>query len=611
MVNTGVACPAVVTTRRIAVKSIRLIGTVAGAMLLSYAGQAHAAGDVTAKQFSAALVQIGDGNQKYLGRTPYENAVDPNANRRAGPGFEQAAMEFVEGGDGAKYIILLYMQNVDTRMNPGIGPYQVSCSSIRLNEKEAPTLVVNQKMLTRNPGDRSGNHPMFVRHQDQSALAKGVRLFTYGSQMGTDRTKTYLAATNERCEVLGANAFTKISHTMNEENNDRGAAEYTFLKMVDGKAMIAGSYFSNGDDRNTYTWTAFVDVNTLDVIVGQYNGVGMLDAISTADPTNIGRATVEKVTDDTILTCAAAGSRNRPAPSTMCSHLNVSSGELLWKDYVMKGQYSEDPYQRKYYAQPTIQSLGEGKFAVSIMESNGRGKNNNQKGSNTAHLWTADINPGTNALTLRSEIVGASVHQTHSEICVGRAGVDGKTVVGVTSASPTGLGRGFMSIVHYDAANEATPFSYDKKADSWPLNWNADSGYLSNMYGDNPGKQGRDYMHCLGNVPNPGHGVQGGFMSDVKSFFIAAIAGREPGKTKNSLFASLLPAETDVPGTPANPIAAQDVPLAPPTEAQKDAPKDSSGCACSTPGTSSGGHFLGSLALVGLAVLGVRTRRRG
>src|SRR6185436_10139560 len=159
-------------------------------------------------------------------------------------------------------------------------------------------------------------------------------------------------------------------------------------------------------------------------------------------------------------------------------------------------------------------------------------------------------------LTITGNLVGAAVHQTHSAICGGKFGVDAKPTVAVVSAPPTGIGRAQMLMVHVDAAS-TSPFAYDLHQDAWPINYNGDSGYLANMYGDNPGTQGRDFMRCIGDIPNPGHGIDGGYMPDVKTFWASAIPGREVGTPKNSLYLSLLPAETDTVGTPGNPLNAQ------------------------------------------------------
>lgn len=550
---------------------------------------------------SAALLTIGSGRDKTLGRPAVEDAVDPNTNRRAGPGFEQSTIAHIVGADKAHYIVLIVMQSPEFPRADNLGPYQMSCSSFKLNEKSSPTQVVSNKWITQNPGDRSANHPKAI----PVSLASGqnVVAYTYGSQMGTNRTKTYFSVVDEMCNKILPD--TKISSVINETNNDRGAADLVSHGIVNGAARMSFGYFSNGTDKATYFGAIDLsDATGILAIKSLYEPVMVLG------PTNIGRAAMAANGGDRALLCAASGSQNRPEPNVQCAHMNVSTGATIWKDNVATGVMDNDPYKRKYFGQPTIAPLGDGTFAISVLESNGAARNiqRNLKGSNTAHLLHTSINPGTEALVVGGELVGAAVHQTHSAICTGKFGVDKKPTVAVVSASPTGIGRAALLTVHVDA-KAVVPFSYDLKQDAWPLNFNGDSGFLANMYGDNPGNQGRDFMRCVGDIPNPGHGVAGGFMSDVSSFFAAAIPGREVGNPKNSLYLSLLPAETDTVGTPGNPLSANDVPtlttMTP--DAQNAAP---TGCACNNVGARPATSTFGGLGLFGLTVLGLRRIRR-
>jgi MYXO-CTERM domain-containing protein len=125
-------------------------------------------------------------------------------------------------------------------------------------------------------------------------------------------------------------------------------------------------------------------------------------------------------------------------------------------------------------------------------------------------------------------------------------------------------------------------------------------------------RQGRDFLRCVGDVPNPGYHVDGGYMKDVSSFFVAAVSGRVPGDYKNSLYLSFVPGKADTLSSPQNPAPADDLP--PPSSDNANGPQpkpvDSSGCACSTPGTSSdSGTMFGGLALLGIVIVSVRRRR--
>jgi hypothetical protein len=548
---------------------------------------------------SAALMAIGNGNEKYLGRSVVEDATNNDTNRRAGPGFEQATIAHMVGPDQAHYVVVIVMESVIPK--EGLGPYQLSCSAFRLNEKGSPTMVAARKFLTQNAGNRPANHPKAVTVSMPDGLQYVA--YAYGSQMGTNRTKTFFGVTNHNCDKLLADP--KISHVEDEANNDRGAPDIAFHGVVGDAAVLSFGYFSNGNDDGTY-------IGALEL----RGSGGLLDVKSKytpkmiLGPSNIGRPALAADGAGRALMCAPVEG-NRPAHHVSCANIDINTGDTVFKDYIAKGVLNGDPYKRKYMGQPTITRIADGQFAVQILESNGAaktGRQENLKGSNKSHLHYVTMNPGTGAFAIKATLDDAAVQPTHAAICGGKFGVDGKPTIAVVSAPPTGIGRGHMLMVHFDGS-QAQPFKYEKAIDAWPINYNADSGFLANAYGDNPYQQGRDFLRCIGDVPNPGYGKPGGFMPDVKSFWAAAIPGREVGQIKNSLYLSLLPAETDTPGMPGNPVNAQDVPLPTPAPTS-EGPKTDSGCGCSAPGTNA--HIPGFVAL-GIMAAGavvIRYRRR-
>jgi MYXO-CTERM domain-containing protein len=213
-------------------------------------------------------------------------------------------------------------------------------------------------------------------------------------------------------------------------------------------------------------------------------------------------------------------------------------------------------------------------------------------------------------LTRGNEIVGVGAHSTHATICPGSYGEQGAPALGVFSAAPTGIGRAEMAMVTFDPG--AKTLKYDPNADLWPAAWYGDSGHLSNWYGRNPMRQGRDFLRCIGGVPNPGYHQNNGYMADVKTFFAAAVHGRIPGDEKNSLFMSLIPGQMDKKAQPQNPLPAGEVPETEPDTSSSNAatPKADSGCGCSTPGSSSSGGALGlGVLALGLGIVLSRRRR--
>ena len=586
-------------------KSIRHLGALAGVLVLSQVGTASA-DQIQPVQRSAALILIGRGNEQMLGRPAIDDPADPNTNRRVGPGFEQATLTYMIGADKQPYVVVLVMESVYIK---DIGPYQVSCSAYKLNDKAAPTQMVARQMLTNNRGDRSANHP-------KAALAQvggqNVIVWGYGSQMDHNRTATYMSVTNEKCEKLLPDQLVSPEAELNSQDN--GAFDIAINGSTDGgqSSVVSAAYLSTGGNNDATYFMGFTLTSVAGLIkLNQTYAPKMVVA-----PSNIGRPALLADGIDRAVLCASKdgnGSRRPAGGGVDCARMVTSTGDILWKGTVVAAKMDPDPYKREYMAQPTIAKLGDGTFALQVLGSNGASKNGNTrniKGSNLAHLFHLKLNQGTEALEVKQSIDAAAPYQTHAAICSGNFGVDSKPTIAVVGASPIGIGRAALLTVHFDAAAQQ-PFSFDAKQDWWPVNWVGDSGYLANRLGENPGRQGRDFLRCIGDVPNPGHGVKGGYMPDVKSFFVTAIPGRIPGDPKNSLFVSFLPAETDTPGTPSNPINAQDVPVAGDPPVPTGAPKDSTGCACTTtPGHSTNGLLAGGLALMGLVFAGARSRRR-
>src|SRR5262249_7824549 len=159
---------------------------------------------------------------------------------------------------------------------------------------------------------------------------------------------------------------------------------------------------------------------------------------------------------------------DRPAEKgVQCAILDAGSGNVVWKNTVA-GTY-RDPAtgMMHYFGQPTLAKLADGRYALNVIESNGRGQNTNLKGTNLAHLYMLDY--ASDALVMNSQATGIAAHQTHSTICTGGYGPDGKAHTAVISAAPTGIGRAEMVMVDFDPA--AKTFTWDDDSHKWPISW--------------------------------------------------------------------------------------------------------------------------------------------
>lgn len=503
------------------------------------------------------------------------------------PGFEQSTVVLSKG-----HLVIVTMEAVQ---EPNSAPVQCSCSSYEMRADGPPVLVTNLKRLTAYPsGERACNHPKAAADEN------GNIVWAYGSDYNSNRPNMYAGIINEKCEQSAAPQMMSIPRDAND-----GAPDVTYL----GNGLFTAGYYSDGGDTPTAPFPA--PGGRYSVAMGlQVTPGALLPTLARTwikdivTPTNIGRPTIATAAPDRALFCSPKGP-NRPSDSIECALLDTTTGTVVWKAVVATG----DRTKKIFFNQPTVVRLADNKFALMAIESSGQGKQgNNVKGANLSHLFMLERNG--DAITTSSEITGVAAHETHASICAGSYGELGAPTVAAFSASPTGIGRAAMQMVAFD--QNTKQYSMDPKADFWPVAWYGDSGHLSNIYGRNPMRQGRDFMRCIGDVPNLGYHVDKGYLPDVKTFFVGTVHGRVPGDEKNSLFLSLVPGQMDKKAQPANPVPAGEAPvLDPNADPNAGAPAaDSSGGGCTTSRSSGGG----TSAMLGLIALGVvvslRRRKR-
>lgn len=609
----------------------RVLGLIGGGVLLSLAAPADAdqatttqAPQAVAASTSAAVLEVvSDGN---LGRQDGEE-------KRRTPGTEQSQVKVVVK-DGKQYLVVVYMAGIDKDKDPeGRGPYSIECTSYEMQATSAPKKVAERVRLVADQARRGGNHPRIAPDEN------GNLLLVYGSDYMRDRPSAYAMYIDNACRVLAPAVKFSIA---NSDSND-GAADVVPIpgKGPNGEIRFFASYLStNGgpapvagpdtDDNNTWAMPITVKPQGAGLyqIAPEWPSVDAAAQVTLdkdGDPAtpetvsyparttpvplvlgaNIGRPTVEMIDANRGLLCAAEGRNRPPAKGVRCVVFDINSGAVKSSAIVAPS----NPDQHIYQNQPTIAKLDATHYVLHTNFTNGRGKNDNIKGQNTSETRILELSGDT--LLENTKMVGTPVHQTHSAICTGMQGEQSAPTIGVISASPTGIGRSALRYVHFDPA--AKKLAFDATNDTWPTAWYGDSGHLSNWYGENPMNQGRDFVRCVGNVKNPGYGLDGGYMKDVKSFFVTSVSGRVPGDMKNRLFMSLVPAEVDHVAVPENPKPADQVTAtnAPPAAPNAPPPMDDAkGCACSTPGHTSSSDFGGGLLLLGLAVGGIVSRRR-
>ena len=509
-----------------------------------------------------------------------------------GPGHEQSTVTYVER-DGKVYIVNIYMSSkVDE------GYWQCKCSSVELSPDAAPVTVADQVQLTNNSnGDRPCNHP--------KAASDGTNvIWTYGTDEDSANTRTYVSAVDHMCNPIADT----IRISQNDNNND-GAPDIAF----NGDGRFTAGYLSTGENDTSYA----VGIEVVDL------GGGQLDINKTwhkavVTPSNIGRPTIVAQDSEYSLFCAAKGNNRPPEDGVQCARLDATTGDVLYKQIIAASQ----PGEKIYMNQPTLVALDNGYFALHVLESSGEGKTNNKKGSNISHDYI--LSPGAESFVVNAHEVALGNYPTHSATCSGAYGSEGKVHFASFGAAVTGNSQPLAQFFSYN--NSA--ITDDPEHNTWTVGWYADSGKLANLYGANPNNQGRDFLRCIGDVPNPSFGQPNGFLPSVKTFFVMPHAGRIPGEEKNSQWLSLVPGWTSQPVEADPPADVKDVQLGPQGEGPVDSepppaeeppggdppgtdeptvvnPKTSAGCAAAA-----GGDF-GGLALVGVGLaLAIGARRR-
>ncbi|MEP7121825.1 MAG: MYXO-CTERM sorting domain-containing protein [Byssovorax sp.] len=558
---------------------------------------------LTALGFGAALLQPGDAaaDSAQVMRLAY--GVGGPQKEKGGAGNEQPTSVVVQK-NGVTYVVTIYMSS---NVSDNDRPWQCKCSSVAIDPMMGPTLVADQVQLTSYDGDRPCNHPM--------AATDGKHVvWTFGSDKGNQaNVSTYVGSVDEMCKTEA-----DPKRVSENNNNNEGAPDISY----NGASHFTAGYLSTNNNDTSFALglTLHDDGGTISLEKTYLKGI--------VAPSNIGRPAIVAAGPDRSLFCAAKGDNRPPEDGVECAWLDTTSGKVLWKKIVA----ASDPNAKKYMNQPSVAMLDYGRFAVNLQESSGDGKKNNTKGANTSHLFV--IEPSDSGYIEKSHKVGLGTYQTHAAICSGGYGVDGKRNIAIMAAPITGVGLPGIQMASYDSNTDVVA----DKANLWPIGYYGDSGHIANIYGQNPNTQGRDFLRCIGDVPNPGHGLMGGYMKNVATFFVAPHAGRIPGDPKNALFLSLIPGKTDAPVVPEPPKE-----VTPPVDMSTSAATTSSGdpsttsgsggagaggggnnetsgsfpstqqgsCACSMPGTESssipGG--LGGLAALGLTIALISRRK--
>jgi len=435
---------------------------------------------------------------------------------------EQAVASYIQK-DGKTYAVVVWM---DSDVPENLGPQQGKCSSFELTAS-GPVLVADQVYLTENENsDRNFCRPALISTGEHLVLG-------YGYAPNGGNTRSYARLINEMCQSVSETV--KIS---NNDNENIGAVHYA---AVSPTRVVATYYSNNGQESRA----RFLDLTANEIIKN--------DNLNILNPANIGRAPIA-VTGDRALSCTGIGNNRPPEQGVKCTYLDTVSGQIIWKNQTL---VEADPGNEIRYNQVEVKTLSAGRFAIMAQLTDADGKDNDNKGKNTAQIWIVEPTDDTLGIRAHHEFMDAIYH-THATLITGMVGDTGETALGVYEAPPTPSGNAVVSFLKYDPASLS--FHMDAYTDQWivsPLA--ADSGLLSNLYGGNPTTQGRNFLHGVGDVPNPGFGKEGGFMPEAETLFVMPYTGRSvtASEPKLASWVTFLPGKTAVPVVPENPEPAQ------------------------------------------------------
>ncbi len=327
--------------------------------------------------------------------------------QNGGAGTEQSALSLITVGE-KQYVVTVFMSS---DVSDDDSPWQCKCTSVLMDPIIGPVTLVDQKQLTKNGGNRPCNHPRIASNGADYAV------WTYGTNETNGNTRTYVQGINHMCELTTDRL--RIS-----ENNNQNEGAPDIQRTGDG-------YFTAG-----YLSTANNELDAsygVGVMMSTENGEPVLKKTwhtNVVNPSNIGRPAIHEAGPNRAFFCASQGNNRPPEDGVTCALLDTTTGEVIHKELIAKS----DPDNNVYMGQPTVARLDSNTFAVQVLESNGLGKKNNVKGSNTPHLYAIKVS--NDVFTQEAYLSKVGKYPTHSAICGGTYGEKGETHVAIMGASP-------------------------------------------------------------------------------------------------------------------------------------------------------------------------------
>jgi hypothetical protein len=439
---------------------------------------------------------------------------------------------------------------------------------------------------------------------------------------GQQDTITYgLVGINPGLDASGAvgklGAGSNAVEILHRVNDDCDNAKYEQLPMWqrDSRTVRIGQVFGCNGNGEDAAWANFVDIRKTDNPQLPYELVTDQNAaIQIVEDEERTRATIHPTSTPYHAVILATAGNNQP-PRIGVSYITVDFGgnapRRLAQEVIAPYSATPDGVQT-YQTEVTSSLVGDNQVLLSWQKSTGQRRKG--KGSQTLVNALGQVQPD-GTLTL---VQGASpnlvpgfdaTHRGQCEVMWGETGKERKSAFIISSSVNGTPGSSATAAVLQSDGGKM------QVVDKVNLGVAIDNQWLSNVYGQNPGNQGRNFVYCE-QADNPGHGVPGGFQPDVKSFVVVAATtrrqrqGSQLPQAKLGLEMVLIPAVVD-PGATGGP-GGNNAGAPGATDPDESGTSSSSGGGksaggCQLTGSSSGGL----LALFALAGLALAVRRRG
>lgn len=475
-----------------------------------------AAAPAQAKQ-GIVTVLVHDGDN--AGPTAPEDQPRTN-NNQLGVGAEQTVSAYLPNAAGGPTVMLLSMGSyTDLPGGPPAHRIQALCTTYKLDAMLGP-VKAQQAYVTDNDGNRRRNsHRITVTPIFNGTAA----LIEYGYAPG-NQTQVYQKVIGADCSVISEQK--KILAKTNDNCAARDYNNNVVLADSPTETRVAGAAECNGNGLDdSYAYGTIIKKDAAGAIT-----IDKYFEITTENEIERHRPSISATsTPDRMLLCGAVGDTQPPNRGARCMLIDTATNtpddqRILWRTYLQKKQ--GDIYAVEPLVAPVTDAAGKvtDTFYVMWIEADLTDRNGKEKGKTRAKASVIRVSDaGMDVLVPPTYSVTTQADAAHPGLCSTSWGTSGASrgvvLQGSIVGSTSGVGR--ASIIAYDDVARTL-----KVEEEFVYADSADAAWASKFNGQNPNNQGRNYLNCLGSVPNPGYGVTGGFMADTQEILFIPSEGR-------------------------------------------------------------------------------------